>query len=1238
MAISIDALLAMVIFIAMIAFISSEPASNLPLTQPKIATSQLVDDAIAAMDNTGFIMESIDGAHWDSIETKLDALLPDNIAYRVEMARYEAPLYLPDIQCRDPSHQDFETCFPYDANIYGLGAPVPEDKDVFHGRKIFIKKEPGDCGLVEEAKQKQKWPEAFFAGDHAPEARDVNITIGGSCPAIRNPCPTTDETMRCCYTYYDADSNPPVGVEYKWYRYNEETSLWDPTAETGPTYALAETNDTNRFKCAVKVSDGENPEDWGQDTNSPLAIVGGPCFMFEASATGLPLECGETTTIDFTISAEAGGRQDPVDIMLSMDRSGSMSWIGQYDASGTERSVVFDSGASDAFIGTDMYVYKMDVNTQSGSLAYTGSRAAIDDAIDLGADNTYVYVADSDSGISVIRKSDVAKIRTIGQPGDAREITSARGVFVEGDYIYASAAGTVVPVPVYDAGMTNSQTDYRYIGYSATYSWAVQSFIPSASVVDGVRLELYRRANNSSRSVTAHLRSSLTGADLPNGTVTVQGNDLCYRCYAWQNFDFPDSVSVTPGNTYYVVLTATGSASTSDYFRWSSRRSSWNDPYANGRMHYCASPSGSGSCNYYDYEDARFRTYSYPGDTLAGGLVIIDKSDASVSNWHVRSNLYDTGSGLIDEPEGLFVSGDYAYVTDKQGGDGTVGLWIVDISDKDSPALEGFVATTNAQAVVVSGNYAYVADEDGGLRVVDISNKSSPSILTTLFAGETVKDIALYDTNIYVLADTGSGATADGLHVLSISNPASPSTIVTFDSPYNFYKLDAGADYVFAAMSYGLITIDRLFGPKINFARNSAKEFVNYEDWQSPDDRLGVASYGNGSSALNSQLVDATPANKLAITTAINGIMSQGGTPMHLGLETAIDELLGPRGRADAIQFIILLADGQSDSGTQVAINDQVDRAKSNQIYIFTIGIGGDVDDTQMQNIATNAYCPNPAEDECGSYHHISDPQALSDVYKIISERIAELSGRMPDKSTTDVSMEFGKFGDGIVVTDYGPDGTWDADSNTLGFDGLDVRFGWSGSFKATIPCNYVGCGDDFTEGSVVDFPPAGTVISFSIDGFEQDPVEWPEKFSVNSTLYYSDLGIDFTGGKFYGVNDAKVDYRLSNIGYNSIDLSPMVPTVNFYQSDSPITACQEPLNEVGSASLTKVLDAAFGNDAGPDTIVDAESSLNGSGYICIWLNKNQAVAECAENNQVKINCDIPETYLYTMDYWAWEK
>jgi len=1235
MAISIDALLAILLFIGMIAFLSIEPISEDEMTQPMIAISQIADDAIAAMDNTGFMMQSIEDGDSAAIETKLQNLLPGTVEFRLKMLQYTSNLDDPTSVCK--STQDFEDCFPSvypgsDENpklFFEIGRSIPEDKEIFHGKKIFIKKEPGECELAGSLSQKEaNGFVALFQASHAPEAKDVNITTEGSCPGQIHPCPTTEDTMRCCYKYFDEDSDPEVlPPEFKWYKYDAFASgdKWILTTETGQTVGLGEYDDDNRWKCSVSVNDGS---EWSQDANSPVAIIGGPCFIFSSSMTNSPMACGETSSVSFTVSGEASDRQEPVDIMLSIDRSGSMSWIGQYNATGTERSVFVENDI--AYLGTSSYVYKLDVNQINGSLTYTsGDRTIIDDARGLDVDGDHIFVADDDSGITVVNKSSMSVVKSISN------MTTARSIFVDGDYGYVAAAGTLSedPIQVYGASMTGSRDDYERVGYTTAREWVAQSFVSDLDKIEGVRLELYRY-DNPSGDLTVHLRSTIDGADLPNGTVTIDSGDIRRYGYRWENIDFPGPVDVDIGSTYYLVLTTTDIDS-GDYYRWASR-SRYTDPYTNGSVYRC---NTSDVCTAVEppfqsqYEDARFRIYHY--DYLVGGLVIIDKSDADPNNWTTISNLYDTGSGLIDEPEDVFVEGDYVYIADKAGGDGTEGLWIVDISDKENPVLEGFIATTNPQAVAVSGNYAFVADEDSGLRIIDVTDKANPSISLTLTGIGSTSDVVLYDTNAYVVADTGSGATASGLHVIDVTSPATASLTETFDSPYNFYKLFAGQKYAFVTTSYGLMTINRFFGPKINFARAGAKDFVMFEDWKSPEDKIGVASYGNGNSSLDHQLVEADAANKASINTAIDGIMSMGGTPMHLGLEEALDELLdSSRGREDAIQFVILLADGQSDSYTQDEIDTQVARANDNQVYIFTIGFGGDVDDTQMRNIAENAYCPELGVD-CGAYHHIDDPEALSEIYAIIAEQVTLLTGKIPDAGTTDLSMEFTDFA-GLQLSNFSPAYTiWDG--TTLSYEDIDITEPWTAVFDAMIPCDYVGCGNEFVEGSTVLFPPDSAEISYTIDDILQEPVDWPERFGSGSEFYYNDLGVDFLSGTFYGTEDTVIDYLISNQGYiDDIDLSLIDPTMEFYKGDAPETACSGTL--VGSNNSTAVLDAALGASAGPNTSVEDSTNVLGSGWICMQLNNEQDIIECSENNNAIIHCAIPKTFVYTLDYWVWEK
>jgi len=45
-----------------------------------------------------------------------------------------------------------------------------------------------------------------------------------------------------------------------------------------------------------------------------------------------------------------------------------------------------------------------------------------------------------------------------------------------------------------------------------------------------------------------------------------------------------------------------------------------------------------------------------------------------------------------------------------------------------APAIVGSLATTSARGAALAGDYAYVADYTSGLRVINISNPSSPTL------------------------------------------------------------------------------------------------------------------------------------------------------------------------------------------------------------------------------------------------------------------------------------------------------------------------------------------------------------------------------------------------------------------------------------------------------------------------------------------------------------------------------
>ncbi len=121
----------------------------------------------------------------------------------------------------------------------------------------------------------------------------------------------------------------------------------------------------------------------------------------------------------------------------------------------------------------------------------------------------------------------------------------------------------------------------------------------------------------------------------------------------------------------------------------------------------------------------------------------------------------------------ITISGDYAYV----GSDGS-GLTVIDISNRSSPTVVGTYQTPgHAHGVAVAGNYAYVANDNSGLRVFDISNPTSPTVVST------------YDNTCcaYDVAVSGSYAYLAGgdFQIIDISNPALPSEVGSYNAPFS---------------------------------------------------------------------------------------------------------------------------------------------------------------------------------------------------------------------------------------------------------------------------------------------------------------------------------------------------------------------------------------------------------------------------------------------------------------------
>lgn len=148
---------------------------------------------------------------------------------------------------------------------------------------------------------------------------------------------------------------------------------------------------------------------------------------------------------------------------------------------------------------------------------------------------------------------------------------------------------------------------------------------------------------------------------------------------------------------------------------------------------------------------------------------------------------------------------------------GTAGLRIIDVTNASQPSLLSTLALGGeSRGVVVSGNYAYVAAMDSGVHVIDVTNAGSPVRLRTI-NGSRSRGIAISGNYVYV-------ATRDsGLVVLNITTPANPTWLT------NVRGIDvenvAAAGNVVGTSFYSSIRFYDVTNPASPVARGSTPTF-----------------------------------------------------------------------------------------------------------------------------------------------------------------------------------------------------------------------------------------------------------------------------------------------------------------------------------------------------------------------------------------------------------------------------
>lgn len=184
-------------------------------------------------------------------------------------------------------------------------------------------------------------------------------------------------------------------------------------------------------------------------------------------------------------------------------------------------------------------------------------------------------------------------------------------------------------------------------------------------------------------------------------------------------------------------------------------------------------------------------------DNIACSAIFVKDNFAYVGDggyfriYNIQNPANPNFRGEVSEPSdvnGIYVVGNYAYVAD-----GADGLRIINVTNPTSPSHVRRFDTDAALDVYVEGNLAYVADGIGGLRIINVSNPNIP-----LEEGSYITPGSAF--GVYVINDTAYIAyhTA-GLRIIDATNLSSITEIGSYSLGVGTY---ANGIHVVGSIAY----------------------------------------------------------------------------------------------------------------------------------------------------------------------------------------------------------------------------------------------------------------------------------------------------------------------------------------------------------------------------------------------------------------------------------------------------
>ncbi len=393
---------------------------------------------------------------------------------------------------------------------------------------------------------------------------------------------------------------------------------------------------------------------------------------------------------------------------------------------------------------------------------------------------------------------------------------------------------------------------------------------------------------------------------------------------------------------------------------------------------------------------------------------------------------------------------------------------------------------------------------------------------------------------------------------------------------------------------------------KMSTAKHSASSFIDYNGWKEQYDQLALVSF-NTYTYLEQQLLKATDANRTVLKNKIAALLPSGNTAIGDAITTGRTEVTSSRATPGSMRFLVLLSDGQSNTGSNPLTAAQT--AKDNNVIVYTIGFGADADHAILGSIASLTG---------GKYYRADDGDALSEVFTYIAIGIGESLSTQPPEIANDANLLIPLSNCSNVLSPGAGMCIKVSDSNYLYYNIglLDKDHPWAGTFDLNIPC-------DSPEACSLNnliLPTPGTMLYWKdVNGIDRPPVMWDINHSQKIDFNYRDLSLNILSAFTIGSSQVSLDLNTRNSG----TLSTGATSVDFLLND-PYTGTllkQEPIS-----ALTSGQSVLFLNER-----------LNSSGWLYAVINRSKVVRECPGNNIASIYCSgTSKTQYFVVDAWTW--